>query len=52
MSENFGKSAKFPAPEPETEKQQMQRYPNHAHLANPRYSRIIKDYFLCVSKYF
>ena len=34
MSDDFGKSVRAPAYEPETEEQQMAMYPEYAHLAN------------------
>ena len=51
MSDDFGLSKRFPGYEPESEAQQKAMYPNHAHLENEQYAGLIKDYFLCVTKY-
>ena len=51
MSENFGESKRFPAYKPETEAEQKAMFPDHAHLENEQYASLIKDYFLCVTKY-
>ena len=51
MSEDFGKSVRFPSPPQLTPKDVRAMYPDHAHLDNAQYNRLFKDYLLCVSKY-
>ena len=51
MSEDFGKSVRFPPPPQLTPKDVRAMYPDHAHLDNAQYNRLFKDYLLCVSKY-
>ena len=51
MSDNFGVSVRFPAKKLKTEDDLKAMYPDHAHLANAAYNRLIKDYFACVTKY-
>ena len=51
MSDDFGKSVRFPQPEVETEAAQKARFPQSAHLENARYNDLLRSYFLCVTKY-
>ena len=51
MSDDFGKSV-LNAPRPLPNENDMKAmYPDHAHLGNGQYNRLLKDYFACVTKY-
>mmetsp|Transcript_27651 Transcript_27651/g.36918 ORF Transcript_27651/g.36918 Transcript_27651/m.36918 type:complete len:84 (+) Transcript_27651:21-272(+) len=51
MSEDFGKSVLRPSAPVPDEKEIKAMYPEHAHLGNGAYNRLLKDYFGCVTKY-
>ena len=51
MSEDFGKSVLNASAPVLKEKDIKGLYPDHAHLANGQYNRLLKDYFACVTKY-
>ena len=51
MSDDFGKNVRNKAYQVITEDESKEMFPDVAHLANPQYNRLIRDYFGCVSKY-
>ena len=51
MSDDFGKSVLDASPPIAGEKEIKAMYPDHAHMANGAYNRLLKDYFACVTKY-
>ena len=51
MSEDFGKNERFPALPEITQKDIREMYPQYAHLENPKYNSLLKDYYACVTGY-
>ena len=51
MSDDFGKSVRFPQGEPHSEQDSLELFPEHAHLGNEKYNRLLNDYFACVTRY-
>ena len=51
MSEDFGKAVMRTQQDGATPKQIDAAYPDHSHLSNPNYNRLLKDYFACTTKY-
>ena len=51
MSDDFGKGVKFQPLPVTTHKEMLEMFPDHAHLANADYNRLLKDYFGCVTGY-
>ena len=51
MSDNFGESKLAGSPQLPKDKDLKAMYPDHAHMANAQYNRLLKDYFACVTKY-
>ena len=49
MSDDFGLGVRFRAAPLQTEKDIRAAYPEHAHLENGKYNRLLKDYFACVT---
>ena len=51
MSDDFGLSVRNPAMYQPTEADFKAKYPNHAHLENEQYNRLLGDYMGCVTAY-
>ena len=51
MSDDFGKNVRNPVIAGPSMKEVDEMYPDHAHLHNARYNRLLADYFQCVTTY-
>ena len=52
MSDDFGKSTRYPEIQYPNEKDLAAIYPDHAHLANADYNDLLQAYLRCTTKYF